>query len=314
MTSARVLVPLTITASMIKAGTTIAEPDTANGEQAWVSGGNYIVDDLRTSNGSVWSCVKAHSGRTSLPENEAPGYWLRKGPTNRQAMFDDYRSTTASAVGTLTVVLQPDLFNGISIWQMEGDTYSITVKNAPGGTVIASKAGDLYEQAAGYYELMLMPLPKLQSVSLYDIPLSATAEVTITITASGGNRASLGVVKVGDWCVFIGEGEGEWGGVNYGASSKRHSYTYREYNEDGSLKRTIPRGNRRDVRATVEVSAEAAMYVDALLERIADTAVVFEATDLPRYGYLNSLGFLDAEMTAQDFGTTKIDITHKGNI
>lgn len=135
------------------------------------------MDDLRTSNGSVWSCVKNHSGRTALPENEAPGYWLRKGPTNRQAMFDDYRSTTASAVGTLTVVLQPDLFNGISIWQMEGDTYSITVKDAPGGTVIASKSGDLYEQAAGYYELMLMPLPKLQSVSLYDIPMSATAEV-----------------------------------------------------------------------------------------------------------------------------------------
>ena len=311
MTSARVLVPVKIAASNIVTGTTIAEPDTAAGEVVWVSAGTYALDDLRTYSGSVWSCVKAHTGRTALPDVD-PVHWLRKGPTNRMAPFDDYRSTIASATTSLTYVLQPGFCNGVSLWQMEGDTYTITVKDAPGGVVVASKTGDLYAQAAGFYELLFAPLPKIESVSLDSIPLVPTAEVTITVSAAASNRVSIGAIKLGDWRQFIGSGE--WGGTSYGASSGRQSYTYREYNADGTLKRVIPRGHRRDVRCTVSVSAEEAMYADAILAEIIDTAVVFEASDLPRYGYLNTLGFLSAEMTAENFALTRIDINLKGNI
>lgn len=310
-TSARVLVPVKILASMIKAGTTIAEPDLAAGEVAWVSAGTYAIDDLRTSDGSVWSCWKPHTGRTAAPQND-PGYWLRKGPSNRSAPFDDYRSTIAKATGTLTFVLQPEFFNGISIWQFEGDSYAITVKDSPGGTVIKSKSGDLYAQAAGFYELLYTPLLKLESVGLDDVPLAPNAEVTITINAAGSNPVSIGTIKLGDWRMFIGDGKS--GGTEYGASSGRHSYTYREYNDDGTLKRIVPRGYRRDVSCTVAVSAEEAMYADAIVGEVIDTAVVFEASGLPRYGYLNTLGFLSADISADDYATTRIKINLKGNI
>lgn len=311
MTSARVLVPVNITADMLKAGTTIAEPDTSAGEVAWVSAGTYASDDVHTYNGSVWLCIKPHTGRAALPDADTL-YWMRLRPSNRMAPYDDYRSTLASATGALTYVLQPGFLNGLSLWQMEGDGYSITVKDTPGGAVIAGKSGDLYTQAVGFYELLFTPLPKLESVSLDGIPLAPGAEVTITISAAGGNRVSVGAIKLGDWRMFIGNGE--WGGVGYGASSGRHSYTYREYNEDGSLKRTVPRGHRRDVRCTVSVPAEEAMYADAILAEVIDIAVVFEASGLPRYGYLNTLGFLSAEMTADNSAMTRIDINLKGNI
>lgn len=311
MTSARVLVPVKMAAAMVTAGTTIAEPDTAAGEVVWVSEGTYALDDLRTYSGSVWSCVKSHTGRTALPDAD-PMHWLRKGPTNRMAPFDDYRSTIASAATSLTYVLQPGFCNGVSLWQIEGDTYTITVKDAPGGAVVASKSGDLYAQAAGFYELLFAPMLKLESVSLDSIPLAPAAEFTITVSAATGNRVSIGAIKLGDWRMFIGNSD--WGGVSYGASSGRQSYTYREYNDDGTLKRVIPRGHRRDVRCTVSVSAEEAMYADAILAEIIDTAVVFEASDLPRYGYLNTLGFLSAEMSAENFALTRIDINLKGNI
>jgi hypothetical protein len=61
-TSARVMVPVKIAPAMIGAGTTIPEPNTAGGEVAWVAEANYAVDDLRTYSGSVYSCIKAHSG------------------------------------------------------------------------------------------------------------------------------------------------------------------------------------------------------------------------------------------------------------
>lgn len=311
MTAARVLVPVRVTASMIKAGTSIPEPDTSVGEVAWVSAGSYAIDDLRTFNGSVWSCWKAHTGRTATPENDS-GYWLRKGPTNRMAPHDDYNTTVATAVGSLTYVEQPGFINGVSIWNPSGDAYGITVKDGPGGTVIASKAGDLYAQAAGFYELLFTPLVKLESVSLDNIPLAPDVEVTITITAAGGNPVGIGTIKLGGWRQFIGNGE--WGGVGYGASSSRVSYTYREYNDDGTLKRVVPRGNRRDVRASITLPAEEAMYADSILAEVIDTAVVFEASGLPRYGYLNTIGFLSGEMAADTFGTTSININLKGNI
>lgn len=311
MTSARVLVPVRVTASMIKAGTSIPEPDASVGEVAWVSAGAYAIDDLRTSNGSIWSCVKAHSGRTALPEGDT-AHWLRAGPTNRMAPHDDYNTTAARAVGSLTYVEQPGFINGVSLWNLSGDAYSITVKDGPGGTVIASKSGDLYAQAAGFYELLFTPLLKLESVSLDSIPIAPNAEVTITITAAGGNPVGLGTIKLGDWRQFVGNGE--FGGVGYGASSARASYTFREYNDDGTLKRVIPRGNRRDVRASIQLSANEAMYADSILAEVIDTAVVFEASGLPRYGYLNTIGFLSGEMTADSYGVTSININLKGNI
>ena len=311
MTAARVLVPYKITASMISSST-IAEPDASVGEVAWAASGSYVVDDLRTYNGSVWSCVKDHTGRTTNPELDQPNYWIRKGPTNRMSPFDDYRQTAAYAIETLTFVINPGFITGLSLWQMEGDAYSIVIKDAPGGTVIKEQEGDLYAQAAGFWELLFAPLPRLESVSLDGISITPTIEVAITISATPGNRVSIGMIKIGDWRIFIGSGQ--WGGTQWGASSSRQSYTFREFNEDGTVKRIVPRGSRRDVKASIEVPSEEAMYADAILAEVGDSAVVFEATDIGQYAYLNTVGVLSAEMTAQDFGTTIIDVNFKGYI
>lgn len=307
--SARVLVPIAITSAMVKAGTSIAVVDASTGEVAWAGGTAYTSGQRVNHSDSIWEAVAASTGVTP-GTNETK--WLRYGPSNRMAAFDDYTGTVASATTTLTFVLQAGFFNGLDLRKMEGDAYSITVKDAPGGTVIASQSGDLYEQAAGLYELLFTPLLKRDRVTMDSIPIAPNAEVTITITAASGNRVAIGSIKLGDWRLFIGAGE--WGGTQYGASAGRHSYTYRENNADGTLKRIVNRGNRRDIRCSVVVPAEEAMYADAILGEVIDTAVVFEASNTPRYGYLSAIGFLSAEMTADNFGTTSIVITLKGNI
>lgn len=114
------------------AGTTVPEPNTANGEVAWIASGSYPIDDLCTSNGSVYSCFRAHSGRTVRLEAD-PGYWLRKGPTDRMAPFDDYSATKSRGKGAITFVLTPGCVNGVSVYGPEGATYSLVVREAPGG-------------------------------------------------------------------------------------------------------------------------------------------------------------------------------------
>lgn len=308
--SARVMVPVEITASMLKSGTTIAEPDLTSGEVAWASAGTYTAGNERTYGGSIWACSANHTGRTATPDVDT-AYWTRLGPTNRMAPFDDYANTKAVATGSLTYVIQPGFLNGLAVYGMEGSTYSITVKDQPGGSVISSWSGDLYEQASGIYELLFSPLLQLTQLSFDEIPLAPDAEVTITISSDPGERVALGAIKVGDWRQFMGEGR--FGGAECGAQSERKSYTFRKYNEDGTYK-LVKRASSRNVSCSVVIDAEQAMYADAILGQIIDTAVPFEASGLPRYGYLNTLGFVSGSIGANSFGTTSINLKIEGNI
>lgn len=308
-TSARVLVSIGITASMIKAETTIPEPDLAKGEVAWVSGASYSVNDERTYNGSVWGCEVGHTGRSANPEVDA-NYWYRVGPTNRMAPFDDYANTKAVATGSLTYVLRPGFLNGLKVYGMEGSSYSIAVRDGPGGPVMREWTDDLYSQAAGLYELLFSTLAKTEQLSFDDIPLSPSAEVTITITAAPGGRVAIGTIKCGDWRQFIGDGK--FGGTQYGAESTRNSYTVRRYNPDGTYE-TVRRPGSRDVNCSIVIDAEQAMIADAILGEIIDMAVPFEAIGLARYGYLNTLGFVTGSIRADTYGTTSLNLKVKGN-
>lgn len=309
MSNARVMVPVTIVSSMLKTGTTIPEPDPSKGEVAWTSGGTYAVGNLRTYGGSIWNCRKAVTGSAVSPDKDILN-WYREGPTNRMAPFDDYENTKVTSVGSLTYVLQPGFANGLTLYGMEGTAYTITMKDQPGGTVVRTWSGDLYAQAAGLYELLFTPLLLTTQISFDDLPLAPLAEFTITITSGPTQPVAIGTIKIGDWRRFIGDGD--WGGTQYGAESDLKSFTLREYNLDGTYKITR-RSNTNNVNCSIVIDPEQGLYARALLREILDIACPFEATDLPRYGYLNTLGFISGNIRADDFGTTTINLKVEGN-
>lgn len=308
--SARVMVPINVTASMLNAGTTVPEPDLVNGEFAWVAAASYTVGNQRTYAGSVWACKSPHMGRSVTPDLDL-NYWYREGPTNRMAPFDDYSNTKVVGAGTLTYVIQPGFLNGVAVYGMEGSSYDVVVRDAPGGEVVRAWSGDLFSQAAGLYELLFSVLTQTEQLSFDDIPISPDVEVTITVSAPRGGRVAIGTIKLGDWRQFVGDGK--IGGTQYGAESNRKSYTLRQYNQDGTYK-IVRRASSRDVTCSIVIDAEQAMQADAILGEIIDTAVPFEASGLPRYGYLNTLGFVTGSIRADTFGTTSINIKVEGNI
>lgn len=308
--SARVMVPIEVTSSMLRTGTTIPEPDIANGEVAWVSGANNAVGVKRSYGGSIWACNEAHSGRAVTP-NLDTNYWYRDGPTNRMAPFDDYSNTKVVSTGVLTYVLQPGFLNGLAVYGMEGSNYSVVVRDGPGGVIVREWSGDLYSQAAGLYELLFSVLTPTEQVSFDEIPLAPNAEVTITVGAAPGGRVAIGTIKIGDWRQFIGDRS--YGGAQYGAEAVRKSRTLRTYNFDGTYK-IQRRASSRDVSCSIVIAAGEAMYADAILGEIMDKAVPFEATNLPRYGYLNTVGFITGSIRADSHGETSINLKVEGNI
>lgn len=310
MTNARVMVPLKITSAMLGAGTSIPEPNTAGGEVAWVSAGTYVVGDERVSNGSIWICRTAHTGSTVLPEADGTN-WLRLGPSARMAAFDDYTSTSATATGTLTYVINAGFAGAIRVYTPKGDACTITVRALPSRDVVKSQTFDLFAQAAGLYELLYTPLLSVEQVGMDDLPILPSVEITITVTASGGGPVSIGDIKIGDWRSLVGDSR--VAGVGYGASAERKSYTYKNYAQDGTYT-IVKRSSARNVSCTVTLEGDQAAYVDAVLGEIIDTAVPFEASDIPRYGYLNTLGFVSGSLSPLDYGTAMLSLKIEGNI
>jgi len=308
MTAARILVPLQITAAMISAGTSIAEPDASVGEAAWAAGTAYTMGQRVTHSGSVWEAVAASTGVTPGTDGTK---WLRFGPSNRMAPFDEYTTTPAGSTTSLTFVLRPGFFNAIRLDGLVGSAYSITLKDAPGGAVVNSWTGDLWEQAIGMYELLFQPLRYLKSLSFDGIGIYPDPELTITISASTGAPVAVGTIMVGDWRSLIGNAN--WGGVVRGASAQRKSYTYWDEKPDGTYS-IVRRPARRDVQCQVVIDAHEAMYTDALLDEVLDRLVAFEATDLPRYGYLNTVGFVSGSIADDTSANARLDLQIKGSI
>jgi hypothetical protein len=309
MTSARILMPITVTSSMLSAGTTIAEPDTSRGEVAWLIGTAYTVAGTRvTYLGSVWALVAPSTGVT--PGTDATK-WLRFGPTNRVAAFDEYTTTRSVGTTSITYVLRPGFINGLRLDGLEGVELVVTIKDAPGGNVIWSNTVGLYDEAIGFYELLFSPLRALRVVSFDDLPLQPDPELTITITAASGAAVGVGSIMMGDWRNLIGDGK--FGGTEYGARMSRKSYTYWDEKDDGTYT-LILRPSKRDVSCSVVIDSDQAMYADALLDEITYRLVAFEASDLPKYGYLNTAGFVSGDITADNFSVTTLDLTIKGTI
>lgn len=304
----KILFPTTITAAMIKAGTSIAEPDLTIGESLWVSAGTFALAAEKIYNHKTFICVQAHTGRTTTPDLDA-AYWLenKRKPSNLWAPFDYYTDTPATAIGTGTYVFEPGFFTGISLYGLAGSNIAVTVKHATGGAVTFSYADQLVDPAIGLYELLFMPLRQRTKLKLSDIPISPTAELTITVT--GPAAVGIGMINIGHWRTIIGLAN--WGGVQYGASADPKTYSYIKFYEDGTseIKR---RGKATDMRGSVVMPAASADYANQLVQSVLDVPVSIVCTDAAGYDYLNIFGLIGGSIKADTHGTTSFDYNVKG--
>lgn len=305
-----ILIPIEITDAMIKSGTSVAEPDTAAGEVAWVASATYALGDERLSEHAIYECVKAHNGSAVLPRLDAKN-WLRKRASNRYAPFDYYLSTRGQGTGSVTYVLQPGFFRAVDVRGLVGDRIKITARDAPGGAVTRQIDQDLFEQPLGLYELLFMPLTKRTDASLRDIPISPTAEVTITVSGGAGATVGIGKLSVGIWQSLIGQDK--FGGVESGPRARPKSYTYRKFNDDGTFER-VQRGSATNVDFSVTLETSEASAASAILTQILDTPVVVEASKLPRFGWLNTVGIVTGDLQTINHALARASISVEGFI
>lgn len=302
-----VLVPLAITDVMLTSST-VAEP--AAGESAWVSGGTYALGDqvIRTSTHRIYEALQAHTGRTALPEVDTD-YWLDVGPTQRWAAFDNLISTPSETTGTLTYVLRPGFFNAISLYGLNGDTISITIKDAPGGTVFYTYTGGLTETVPDWYEWLFSPIKPLSKLVLKDILPYPDPELTLTIAAGSGITVGVGMVVIGDYRAIFGDGD--WGGTEHGASAEPVTYSYIKTDAFG-VTSIVRRHSATDLRVRVVMPREFADYALATVQEVLDVPACWIATDAAGYAGLNVFGLGSGALTYDSFNNAVFALSVKG--
>lgn len=301
-----IISPITITSAMIGAGTTISEDSTA----AWTSA-TYAVGDLRhvVATGRVYKCAVA--GASTISPELDPTKWVDMRPTNKWAPFDIYTSTAATATTSLTYVLTPGYFNAIALYGLTGAQYSLTIKDATGGSVIYSRDGFLSEDPLGWYEYLFGTMKQLNRLIFTQIPIRPASEITLTLTAASGQPVGIGMVVCGDYVSL--SGTGEWGGSEYGASAEPITYSYIKTEQDGTTS-VVKRHAATNLRVNVKMPRTEADAVLLQMQRVLDVPVAWIATEATGYAGLTTFGLGSGVLSYDSFGIANFNITVKGII
>jgi len=314
-----ILLPITITEAMIGAATNIPAIDPYVGEVAWVSGTNYAVGDRRVDAGYTYECVQPV---TSAPQNTyAPSdvrsgtFWKKDegAPINRLAPFDEYVFTKARRQGSIKYVLTPPFFNGVAIYGAEADEIDLTLRDAVGGTVLVSKSREMWEQAYGEWEYLFGNLQKTTKYTSSDLPMRPAAELEIVLSRNTPTvDAELGYLSVGQWHTLFAP-LNNIPGTQYGAEVTPKSYSYFKQNGDGTYTRRKGRV-AKVITASVLIDAREAPRISALLEKILDIPVAIEASSLPKYGHISTVGFVTGSVVSESWGIARVNIKVDGNV
>lgn len=302
-----VLVPLAVTTAMLTSST-IAEP--AAGEAVWAAATSYTVGQqvIRLETHRIYESLIAGVNAT-LPEN-SPARWLDVGPTSRYAAFDTFVSTQSVATTTLSYVLRPGFFNAIGLYGLEGATVSVSVKDAPGGTVFFSQAIDLIELPLDYYDYYFGVIRLSTKALLKGILPQADPELTITVSAGAGIPVKIGMVAIGDLrSLTFADGSGTLAG----AKAKPITYSYITTDAFGTTK-IIKRSKATDmdIRAVVpRLDADSALLT---IQSVLDIPAVWIATDAAGYEGLSVFGLASGDVTYEGPNHSTITINVKGLI
>ena len=307
-----VLVPITVTDAMISSSTA-AEP--GPGETLWNAATNYTVgtEVILTSTHSVYENLIAGVNATSpdLALTGATPRWLYKRPTNKWATFDGQINTQTAVVTPLTYVLRPGLFNALAVYGLDGATLLVSIKDAPGGTVVSSTTLELIEPPVDHYDYYFGRIKQLTKAIVRDLTPYADPEVTITITAATGVTVKAGMIALGDLRSLVTEEAA--GGTQYGAQAKPVTYSYISTDAFGVTK-IVKRTKSTDMDIRVMLPAGDADAALATIQDVLDVPAAWIGSDVSGFTGLNVFGLASGNVSYDGPNHSIVTIQVKGLI
>jgi hypothetical protein len=199
MNTAKVIKPIVITDAMLTSST-VAEND----YPAWASGTTFATGGkcISTVTHRIYESLKdANVGKDPTDIANRTGdspWWLDIGPTNKLAMFDNVVGTVTTGTSPVTVVLRPGSVSGLAMLELSGRQAQVTMKDAPGGTVVYDRTVDLDGTIIeSVFDWFFAEFEQHADFVLTDLPAQfSNCELAVSVSATTGS-AGVGVLKVG---------------------------------------------------------------------------------------------------------------------
>ena len=282
----------------------IAEPDLTMGEALWVSGDNSAVGTrvIRTQTHRIYERI-ATGVSTTAPESDAV-LWKDVAPTNKWAWADLYADTAIKSSVPIVFSATPGTTTAITLYGLVGDVVGVTVKDAPGGSILFDDAYSLldYPGVDLYWEYFFyfpFQLDRLVITGIYPEP---TCEVTITVGITGTNfecgRANFGNLE-------------PLGIPSYGITAKPRGFRKIITDEFGDVT-FVPGRTAVDLSGTCVLDAEDANAAFEIIKRLLNTPVSVIPSLESKYSHLNNFGFVDADITAEGPSHSRITVKMEG--
>lgn len=231
-------------------------------------------------------------------------WWIDIGPTNKYAMFDGLISSQTSAPSPLIITLAPGAFNGVALFGIDADSYSITIKDAPGGTVIYQETNTPLESSApaDYYEYFFDRFKPLRQFIRAGLEPYSTAEITLTLTRGSGN-VQLGMFAIGDLRPI--------GIPQRDAKVEPQDFSY--FKQDAFGNSTVKkRANATGMTiSTVMDKADANSVLDTIKE-VLGVPVVVVGSQAAEYEWLTVFGLISGSMSPAMYPFATLNISVKG--
>lgn len=255
---------------------------------AWVSGTTYAANDrvIRTTTHSVYQRAVAGAG-TTPPETDTTN-WVRIGPTNRWAPFDEKVGTAATNASVITYLLKPGRLNGLALLGVVAGkaTVSLVVNNETVYT--ASVDLDSGNTVGNWYEYFYEPIYQqgelvitdLLDAALFDVPGYSEGVLSVTLERPS-ETVSCGMLVVGI--------ASDIGLTQYGARVSVRDYSKKDADSFGNYTLTVGEFSKR-MTADVIVDNDKLDNVVNYLTRYRATNLVWVGSSV--YGCTVIYGFL----------------------
>lgn len=231
-------------------------------------------------------------------------WWIDTGPTNRYAMFDSLISSQTSAVSPLIVTLQPGSFTGLALFGIDADSYSLEVRDAPGGGIIYSEYDVPLEgtMPADYYEYFFDRFKPLRQLIRTGMEPYSSSEIKLTLR-KGSGEVKLGMFAIGDLRPV--------GVPQRDASVEPQDFSY--FRQDAFGNSTVkkrPSATGMTISCVMDIE-DAGVVLDTVKE-VLGVPVVVVGSQADKFEWLTVFGLISGRMQPNKYPYATLNLTVRG--
>lgn len=186
----RLVDPITITTEMVLSNNTV------NLDADYDPMAYYELGDKCTYNGYIYVSLQNTNHGHTPGITDSVAWWSQVGPSNRNAMFDAFVSTTSKRDNSLTVVLQASHVDSLTLPYVSGSELVVTVTKD--STEIFSRTLDLRDSSSikGWKSYFFSDRGYKHAVAITDLPPIPNVQISVTVNFPL-NVAEIGMIQIG---------------------------------------------------------------------------------------------------------------------